>query len=178
LLGDADFAWADGLRRQHFPPERNHLRAHLTMFHHLPPSVEAELGALLKTLTQAQAPAARLAGLMNLGRGVAYRIDSEALCDMRAQIAERFRDCLIPQDSAQWRAHVTIQNKASPEAAKSLINQLLPGFSPRQVIIAGLAVWRYLGGPWEAVGAWRFGSGHAMSPPPPLPLLTRKAPLL
>lgn len=33
---DADsFDWLDRLRRDHFPPERNLLRAHLTLFHRL-----------------------------------------------------------------------------------------------------------------------------------------------
>ena len=31
-------AWADGLRRAHFPPERNQVRAHVTLFHALPPA--------------------------------------------------------------------------------------------------------------------------------------------
>jgi len=42
-LAAEDFAWLDRLRQAHFPPERNRLRAHLTMFHALPPSAEAEV---------------------------------------------------------------------------------------------------------------------------------------
>ncbi|MGK3899645.1 hypothetical protein ABI062_15425, partial [Enterococcus faecium] len=53
LFGDRDFAWLDGLRRAHFPPERNVLPAHLTLFHHLPPSVEHELRALLAQAARA-----------------------------------------------------------------------------------------------------------------------------
>ena len=37
LLGRADHAWLDGERQRHFPPERNQLPAHLTLFHQLPP---------------------------------------------------------------------------------------------------------------------------------------------
>ena len=40
-LGPADFGWLEGLRRAHYPPERNQLPAHLTMFHALPPSAES-----------------------------------------------------------------------------------------------------------------------------------------
>ena len=43
LFDKADHAWFDALRRAHFPPERNVLAAHLTMFHHLPPSTAAEV---------------------------------------------------------------------------------------------------------------------------------------
>ena len=50
LLGSADFGWADGLRRAHFPPERNKIPAHISLFHHLPPARLEELMRLMKTL--------------------------------------------------------------------------------------------------------------------------------
>ena len=40
LLGGADFAWLDLLRRAHFPPERNVLAAHLAI-----PSLAAVTGS-------------------------------------------------------------------------------------------------------------------------------------
>ncbi|RYZ98598.1 MAG: 2'-5' RNA ligase family protein, partial [Proteobacteria bacterium] len=59
-------------RERHFPPERNYLAAHLTMFHHLPAARAAEVEALLRDLTQAQAPIELEAtGYRFLGRGVA-----------------------------------------------------------------------------------------------------------
>ena len=42
LLDPDSFAWLDGLRRSHFPVERNLLDAHLTLFHALAPSLEPE----------------------------------------------------------------------------------------------------------------------------------------
>jgi len=165
LFGDADFARFDALRRAHFPPERNVLRAHLTMFHHLPPSVEGELAAFLKQATREAAPAARVAGLRNMGRGVAFRIESAGLEALRAEIADRFRMLLTPQDKAGWRPHVTIQNKVAPNEAKALLVELEAVFVPHPLDIAGLAIWRYVGGPWEPVGAWRFGNGHSMRAP-------------
>lgn len=36
-LDAENFFWLDDLRRKHFPPERNLLCAHLTMFHQLSP---------------------------------------------------------------------------------------------------------------------------------------------
>ena len=110
LLGTADFVWADALRRAHFPPERNVLRAHLTLFHHLPPSSERELRDALRDACRAPAPPARLASLIALGRGVAYRVDSAALSAIRACLADRFDTLLTPQDEAGWRAHITVQN--------------------------------------------------------------------
>ena len=156
LLGDADFAWLDAQRRQYFPPERNQLRAHLTMFHHLPPSLEREIMIALKDEARDAVPSARLAGLINLGGGVAYRIESEGLAAIRARLADRFAGCLTPQDAAGWRAHVTIQNKVPPAEARKLITALETGFVSRPLSIVGLFAYRYRGGPWEMIGSVRF----------------------
>jgi hypothetical protein len=46
---------------------------------------------------------------------------------------------------------VTVQNKAEPAEAKALLEQLQHAFEPFEVVGEGVLVWRYLGGPWEAV---------------------------
>lgn len=157
LFGAADHAWLDGLRRAHFPPERNQLAAHLTLFHHLPPSLAPELKRRLAELTRGRpAPQARAAGLMSLGRGVAIRIDSPELAAIRAELADSFAGLLTPQDQSGWRAHVTIQNKVAPAEAKALLAQLQPGLAPRPLAVAGLAAWWYRGGPWEPLSRHMF----------------------
>lgn len=156
LLGDVDFAWLDAQRRAHFPAERNQLRAHLTMFHHLPPSIEDELRAALKDEVCAERPAANLTGLLNLGRGVAYRIDSPELAAIRARLAGRFETMLTPQDAQSWRPHVTIQNKVDPAVSRALLAELTAQFQPRPIAIAGLAAYWYRGGPWEPLMRYRF----------------------
>jgi len=165
LMGNADFAYFDGLRRRHYPPDRNVLRAHMTLFHHLPISIEHELSAHIRQVTKDEAPQASLTGLMSLGRGVAFRVRSDELDAIRAEIADRFAPLLIPQDKAGWRPHVTVQNKVEPPVARSLLTELELGFQPRPMQISGLAIWHYLGGPWQLSGAWRFGSGHPMRAP-------------
>jgi len=155
-LGAEDFAWLDGQRRAYFPPERNQLAAHLTMFRALPPSAEAEASRLLSELVRRPAPRATVAGLMNLGRGVAYRIVSDELEAVRREIAEHFHGLLSAQDSQGWRPHVTIMNKAEPAAVKALLRELEADFTPRPLKIAGLELHRYLGGPWEKLGRWSF----------------------
>lgn len=157
LFGAEDQAWFDGLRRTHFPPDRNHLSAHLTMFHHLAPELERELKQRLAGETQrVAAPDARLAGLVSLGRGVAFRIECRALEDIRDRLADAFAAMLTPQDRAGWRPHVTVQNKVEPAAAKTLQAELAAGFVPRPVRIAGLASWWYRGGPWEPLSRHMF----------------------
>jgi 2'-5' RNA ligase len=156
LLGASDFAWADSLRRTHFPPERNLVPAHLTLLHHLPPSVADELRDQLKAETRGRAPAARLSGLRYLGEGVAYQVDSPELEAIRARLADHFTGLLIPQDQAAWRPHITVQNKVASKVAKALMTELEATFVPRPLKIAGLASWWYRGGPWEKLGEHRF----------------------
>ena len=157
LFGRADQAWFDALRREHFPAERNQLDAHLTLSRHLPPSAAAELKQRLAQATRGvPAPQARVAGLMSLGRGVAYRIDAPALAAIRADLVEAFAGLLTPQDAGGWRPHVTVQNKVTPGAAKLLLAELQRGFVPRLVEVAGLAAWWYRGGPWEPLSRHLF----------------------
>ena len=168
LFGDEDFHWFDRQRRDYYPPERNQLRAHLTMFSHLPPSCEAELCQRLRAETLAKPPRARIDSLMSLDTGVAYHVDSPALEDIRAAIAEPFARMLMPQDVSPWYPHVTIQNKVKPAVAKALLAHLWAGFRERPLIIAGLAAYYYRDGPWQPIASYRFGSGHMMKMPPPL----------
>lgn len=157
LFGHEDQAWFDRQRRAYFPPERNVLAAHCTMFRHLAPELGPELKQRLSALTRGvSAPVARVGGLMNLGRGVAYRIESPDLESVRAELADAFAPMLTPQDRAGWRPHVTIQNKAEPAAAKALLAELSAGFAPRPLKIAGLASWWYRGGPWESFSRHMF----------------------
>lgn len=149
LMGAADHKWADDLRRAHFPPDRNVLSAHVTLFHHLPPSSLAEVASRIRRLCEGARPPATLTDVMLLGRGVAYRIESPALLAMRDELADAFAGLLTPQDQARPRLHVTVQNKVEPAQAKALAAQLRTDFRPRPFVIAGLAAWHYRGGPWE-----------------------------
>lgn len=152
--------WANALRCRHFPPERNHLDAHVTLFHALPPQVEDELRALLVRLTAEQPPlAAHLEGVMSLGRGTAIRLSSPAMLALRARIAEHFHGMLTAQDSHAPRLHVTVQNKVSPAEAKALQAALSGEVHPRDFAFPGLALFRYRGGPWEPVRRFAFRKG-------------------
>jgi 2'-5' RNA ligase superfamily len=162
LIGEPDFAWLDSLRRAYFPPERNHLRVHLTMFHHLPPSIESELCNVLCGAARGYDPVAWLAGLIHLGSGVAYRVESPDLEDIRALIADHFTGLLTPQDQSPWRPHITIQNKVKAGEANALLDQLAADFRPKPLKLSGLSAWHYRGGPWEPIAAYAFGTGHKL----------------
>jgi 2'-5' RNA ligase len=156
LFGAEDFTFFDRLRRAHYPPDRNQLDAHLTLFHHLPPGVAPELKTRLAEAARGPAPAAVLAGVISLGRGVAFRVDSAGLEAIRADLKDAFAGLLTPQDSAEWRAHVTVQNKVPPDEARRLKHALEADFSSRPVRIVGLAAWWYRGGPWEPLSRHMF----------------------
>ncbi len=93
---------------------------------------------------------------MNLGRGVAVRIDSPELAAIRGRLADAFVSLLTPQDAAGWRGHVTVQNKVSPAEARATLALLQTEFRPRAVRIAGIATWYYRGGPWQNISRHMF----------------------
>lgn len=158
-LGRDHFAWLEGLRRAHYPFERNRVPAHLTMFHSLPPSAEFELRSRLAELARERPPRATIEGLMDLGGGVAFRVVSPDLDRIRGQLAEDLHGLLGTQDSGGWRPHITIQNKVAPKVARAFIANLQQGFRPRPLAVSGIALHRYLGGPWEDLGRWSFRGG-------------------
>ena len=149
--------WATDLRRAHFPPERNHLEAHVTLFHALPAQIVDELRDLLARWGGEFAPVpARLEGVMSLGSGTALRLASPAMLDLRARIAEHFRGLLTAQDSHAPRLHITVQNKVAPAAACALHGELEGVIRPRDFAFPGMGLFRYRGGPWEPVRRFAF----------------------
>jgi hypothetical protein len=155
-LGAGDLAWLDRLRRAHYPPDRNQVAAHLTMFHALPPSAEEELRSRLKQIAAQRRPHARIEGLMDLGGGVALRIVSPELDVIRDRISSNLHGLLSAQDSGGWRPHITIQNKVAPKAGRALMQAIERDFRPRPLAIHGLGLHRYLGGPWEKIAVFSF----------------------
>lgn len=149
--------WAEALRREHFPPERNHLHAHVTLFHAFAPSLYEELRSFLPRVAKEFAPPqARVSGLMDLGKGTAIAIESEELLAIRAEIAEHFHGMLTAQDLHEPRLHITIQNKVTKEAARELQADLAPQIDARSFAFPALEMHIYRGGPWEFVKRCAF----------------------
>jgi hypothetical protein len=155
-IAPRDFSRIEGLRRAHYPPERNRVPAHLTIFHALPPSAETELRSRLAKIVRQTSPEATIAGLMDLGGGVAFRIVSPDLDRIRDELAEDLHGLLGAQDGGGWRPHITIQNKVAPKIARALKQSLERNFEPRPLALSGLGLYRYLGGPWERLATYPF----------------------
>ena len=154
-------AWAEGLRRAYYPVERNHLHAHVTLFHAFALSLLEELREFLpKLAAEFTAPAGWVTGVMDLGAGTAIALDSPQLLALRALIADHFHGSLTPQDLHEPRPHITIQNKVTKQDARALQASLAPVIAPwiakGRFTFPALELHHYRGGPWERVKTCSF----------------------
>ncbi|MDP9390002.1 MAG: 2'-5' RNA ligase family protein [Actinomycetota bacterium] len=157
LLGHDAQRVFDRLRAEHFPPGRNHLAAHVTLFHALPGGRLAAVSADLRAAAERPAFDVAVTGLRLLGRGVAYTLRSPGLADLREELASPWQPWLTRQDQQRHFPHVTVQNKVEPATARLLHQRLTAAFVPWAAPARGLGLWRYLGGPWEPVAEYLFG---------------------
>ena len=149
----------EALRRAHFPPERNFIPAHLTLFHALPGDQLAGIRLKLAEICAATPDVPlRFPALRSLGRGVAVVVDSPALVALRGRLAAAWAGWLSPQDRQGYRPHITVQNKVAPELARQLYAELAASWAPFEALGAGLLLWRYLGEPWELVEEFGFAN--------------------
>jgi hypothetical protein len=145
-------AWLESMRRAHFPPARNLVPAHVTLFHALPGEHAEEIQAVLAAEAAALPPSrVRVGPARSLGRGVALEIGAPVVATLRERLAERWRPWLTAQDRQRWRPHATVQNKVSPDEARALLLALSAMLPAREARAETLLLWRYRGGPWEAV---------------------------
>ncbi len=151
-----DQARFERLRELHFPASRNLIPAHVTLFHHLPGQEIERVWDAIEARCSMPPFSVAVSGLRFLGRGVAYALEAPELTALRAGLARTWDQWLTPQDRQGYRPHLTIQNKASPEAARALHANLLLAFTPFTVRAEGLDLWRYLGGPWRQESRHRF----------------------
>lgn len=156
-LDDVSQAALDALRERYFLPERNMIPAHVSLFNQLPGDrLDAVRRDLALLAAEHRRMPARLDGLRFLGKGVAYTLHAPGLVELRRELARSWEPWLGTQDLQKLSPHVTIQNKAAPDTARELYERLSAAFEPRGAVVEGLALWRYLGGPWEALNDFRF----------------------
>lgn len=147
----------DALRRAHFPPERLVVGAHVTLFHALPGEQEQAVREGLEQAAAREAFDVTVARVQSLGKGVAYALRSDVLTAVHRELQRAWQPWLTRQDAQGLSAHVTVQNKVTPERARRLHAELTASFAPHDVGAEGLALWRYAGGPWEPVATYGFG---------------------
>jgi hypothetical protein len=146
-LDERSQAFYEDLRRRYFPPERNVISAHVTLFHQLPDAdwTRETLRRVAKSKTSFHLtnPTPR-----SIGRGVAIFFQSEQAVELHATLSTHFRVVLIPQDRQRFQPHIVVQNKVNSETAQQTLPQVqaIPLIEPRAI---GLSLWHYLDGPWE-----------------------------
>ena len=152
----------DELRARWFPRARNHLAAHVTLFHALPGDELAAVQAAVAEVAGAAAPMSMAVHAVRpLRHGVALDMASAALGSVHAELVGRFGPWLTRQDRQSLHPHVTVQNKVSEQEAADLAAELADTFEPWTALGTGLELWWYRGGPWEHVDTVAFGG----SPP-------------
>lgn len=158
-VDDASFLRLDSWRRSYFPAERNFIPAHVSLLHKLPGDALAWVESILEHATR-DVPSfdVSFAALERRGTLVTIDVVSPPLEQLHAALASAFHEVLTPQDRQKFRPHVTLVNKCSVDEAKGREVSLRNLFSPWVGRAEGLLLWRYLGGPWEEVGAMRFSS--------------------
>jgi 2'-5' RNA ligase len=149
-LDSASFQYFDDLRRKHFPPERNFLAAHLTMFHHLPgdelEKIKEEAHRVCRSFSEFPL---NFTGWRSLGSGVAVRVEATPLLGLRNRLAAIWHEHLKPQDRQKFQPHITVQNKVAPDEARALLAKLSAEPLPPNGTAKGIALWHYLGGAWK-----------------------------
>jgi hypothetical protein len=148
--------WADGLRAAHYPPERNRMGAHVTLFHGLPPSTADEVRRLLGEAARCPPPHATIDGLMDLGRGTALSVTSPAMAAVHAELADRLHGIIQQRDARALRLHITVQNKVTRGAAVALQAELGRSALARSFRFGGLALHVWSGERWQVERVYPF----------------------
>jgi len=151
------FQRLDALRRRYYPPERDMVPAHVTLFYRLPGGHGREIKALLAEVAAAQAPIEIAVGEAKaMERGVAVFLHAPQLFQLRDDLATEWWPWLTDPDRAGFRPHVTIQNNVSAGEAHHTRKAVAAELRLERLRGLGLHLWRYRDGPWEDVRLFRF----------------------
>lgn len=149
------FVLFDELRKKHFPPSLNFINAHLTLFHALPNA--SNIISAVKELCKQQASfALTVTEPVSIGKGVAFKMESNELKLLHKSLQNGWQNFLKPQDRQKIWPHITVQNKVTAGEAQKLLNELKSTFIPFKVQAKGLQLWEYLNGPWKLIDEFYF----------------------
>ena len=95
------FGRLNELRRRFYPPERNLVPAHITLFHQLPGDHDREIKALLRGFAAGQPVIdVEVTDVKAFGEGVGLSLRSPQLLSVRNQLAGEWSQWLGAQDRA------------------------------------------------------------------------------
>ena len=151
------FEFFDAMRREYFPPERNFLSAHVTLFHHLPgENLENTRREIQRICAETAVFSLHFTRWRFLGKGTAMTIESPELLSLRNSLAKVWSKDLTPQDGQKFQPHITVQNKVAPDQARRTFETLTANFEPRSGLAKGLTLWHYAGGAWKFEAEYMF----------------------
>ena len=154
-LDPAAFERLDRLRARYFPPDRNVVPAHLSLFHQLPGDAGDQIGSTLRQVARSSPPVALTFSVVKrIGRGVMVVVEAQGLAAIRSVLAGSFSGWLTLQDRQPFRPHVTIMNKAEPAEAGRAFEEIRSAWAPFAGSGVRLLLWRSRGGPWEEVDSF------------------------
>ena len=159
LLDESSAAFFNELRKKYFPPERNFLSAHLTLFHHLPATEPTIITDLEHWSHEQSLLFLKITEVKSIGKGVAYKIENASLLQLHKKMQHKWNDWLTPQDKQRLWPHVTIQNKVAVAEARNTQAILQASFEPFIAKGTGFGLWSYQGGPWKALRVFPFNQG-------------------
>lgn len=149
------FLFFNTLRQENFPASRNFINAHITLFHALPNN--KSIVSDVKDVCYRQKPfILTVKEPASIGKGVAFKIESNELLQLHKSLQIRWQDFLTQQDRQKLWPHITVQNKVAVQKAQELLNKLKDTFTPMLVPATGLQLWEYLNGPWKLVEDFPF----------------------
>ena len=145
----------ENLRKLYFPPQLNKIGAHITLFHALPGSKLDTITSDLLAFTPLRTPfPIRTLEPTKLAYGVALNAKSREADGIFGALKEKWGptggDFLSKQDQ-HFKAHYTIQNKATKEVALATWEEVKDGFRSDEGTAIGLTLYQYLKG-----GRWKF----------------------
>ncbi|MEJ7766228.1 MAG: 2'-5' RNA ligase family protein [Chitinophagaceae bacterium] len=153
-----DLRFFDIQRKKYFPPARNFIDAHLTLFHALP--FDEEVLLAITALSNQQVPfVIHVKEPVSLGRGVAFNLESIELMHLHEKLRSQWLEFLSQQDKQKYWPHITVQNKVTLPESQQVLKELQDSFLPFIVTATGLQLWEYMHGPWRFIKEFSF-DGH------------------
>ncbi|GAA6038946.1 hypothetical protein JCM8097_000587 [Rhodosporidiobolus ruineniae] len=154
----------NALRTRYFPSHRLKVPAHLTLFHALPHSRLADVVEDVKAVARRTRPfEVKTAEAFLLGKqgvAVAPGTGKNEGAKVHAELRERWKDFLSKQDSKNFHAHWTVQNKVDDEEEVKATFEEVKRWAKEEGATGtadGLELWRYEYGRWLPEAEFKFG---------------------
>lgn len=146
-------------RKLYFPPERNFLDAHLTLYHRLPfPAHEIIRDALRNLTMRRESFVLTFEQIVHHQLFLGIKLATPEVVQLKKELDRDLTLWLAPQDRQTIVPHVTVSNNGQLEAVDRAKEELEKTFVPWQGRAEGLQLFRYRRGPWEWLEDFSFGA--------------------